>query len=83
LTPTSVAELLKTKHTPQKLSFPVSSKVCEWCKGETVALQQHHYPLPKRLNGKSVVNICANCHFEFHQLVDVGFYKVVGADHNG
>ena len=41
-------------------------KICEWCKCKTSVLHRHHYPVPKRLGGMEVVNICSNCHAEFH-----------------
>lgn len=41
-------------------------KVCAWCGCKTTVLHAHHYPVPKRLGGKEVVNICSNCHHEFH-----------------
>lgn len=41
-------------------------KKCEWCGHRTTTLHRHHYPVPKRLGGKDIVNICANCHTEFH-----------------
>ena len=41
-------------------------KACEWCGCKTTILHKHHYPIPKRLGGKEVVNICPTCHYEFH-----------------
>lgn len=41
-------------------------KVCEWCGCKTTILHKHHYPIPKRLGGKEVVNICPTCHYGFH-----------------
>lgn len=41
-------------------------KVCEWCGSVTTLLHRHHFPIPKRLGGKETVNICSNCHSEFH-----------------
>lgn len=41
-------------------------KVCEWCGYQTSILHKHHHPVPKRLGGTETVNICANCHGEFH-----------------
>jgi DNA-binding MarR family transcriptional regulator len=44
--------------------------VCEWCNCRTFVLDHHHFPVPARLCGTLVVNICRNCHAEFHYLVD-------------
>lgn len=41
-------------------------KTCEWCGCKTTVLHKHHYPIPKRQGGKETVNICSNCHHEFH-----------------
>lgn len=41
-------------------------KTCEWCGCKTTVLHKHHYPIPKRQGGKEIVNICSNCHHEFH-----------------
>lgn len=57
---------------PQALSIGVLN--CEWCGCETVALQCHHYPIPRSKGGTEEVEICANCHFEFHQLLSVPRY---------
>lgn len=42
------------------------NKTCEWCGRKTTVLHKHHYPVPKRAGGTEVVNICSNCHHEFH-----------------
>lgn len=47
---------------------------CEWCNGSTTQLQKHHWPIPQSMGGEDTVNICANCHFEYHSLVDRTFY---------
>lgn len=41
---------------------------CEWCGGKSIALQKHHYPISKSDGGTETVNICPNCHYEFHAL---------------
>ena len=43
---------------------------CDWCGHKTIAIQKHHYPIPKKLGGTKTVNICPNCHYEFHLLVE-------------
>lgn len=42
--------------------------ICEWCKCKCGILNKHHYPIPKRLGGTSIVNICPNCHNYFHSI---------------
>lgn len=59
--------LLKSK-TPQ--SFTISDCVCEWCRCTTALLHSHHYPVRKCDGGRETVNICPNCHTEFHFLTD-------------
>ncbi len=48
---------------------------CEWCGYHTFILDRHHFPVPARLHGTLTVNICRNCHAEFHYLVDRTRYK--------
>lgn len=43
-------------------------KVCAWCGCKTTSLHKHHFPIPKRMGGKETVEICSNCHNEFHVL---------------
>lgn len=42
--------------------------VCEWCGNKVSALEKHHFPLPRSLNGKRTVSICKKCHTAFHAL---------------
>ena len=46
----------------------LKDKTCEWCEGRSMVLHEHHYPIPRRLGGKDVVNICPNCHYGYHYL---------------
>ena len=41
-------------------------KICAWCGCKTTLLHKHHYPVPKRMGGTETVEICSNCHAEFH-----------------
>ncbi len=50
--------------------------ICQWCKSQTYRLNAHHFPIAKKDGGKETVDICANCHSEFHWLVDHYHYKV-------
>lgn len=43
---------------------------CEWCGCKTIAIQYHHYPIPKHKGGTKTVKICPNCHYEFHALFE-------------
>lgn len=43
-------------------------KTCAWCGCKTTILHRHHYPIPKRMGGTETVDICSNCHGEFHLL---------------
>lgn len=65
LTQQEIKEIVANKK-PQNLS--VGSLVCEWCKGSTLVLEKHHYPVPKKEGGEETVSICGNCHAEFHFL---------------
>lgn len=49
--------------------------ICEWCESQTYILHSHHFPIAKKDGGKNTVEICANCHSEFHWLVDRYHYK--------
>ncbi len=44
----------------------IGKKQCEWCGVNTFILHKHHYPILKEKGGKKIVNICPNCHHEFH-----------------
>lgn len=46
----------------------IGERECEWCKTKTLVLHMHHHPIPKREGGTDIVNICPNCHHEFHYL---------------
>lgn len=41
--------------------------ICEWCEINTNVIDEHHYPVPKKDGGKETVNICPNCHYEYHR----------------
>lgn len=41
-------------------------KICAWCGCKTTLLHKHHFPIPRRMGGKETVEICSNCHNEFH-----------------
>ena len=46
--------------------FGYGSQECSWCQVKTSVLHKHHYPIPKMSGGTDTVDICPNCHHEFH-----------------
>ena len=56
-------------------SSSLSIDICDWCHAEAYALHNHHHPIPKKSGGTAVVQICANCHYEFHILSDSVQYR--------
>lgn len=48
----------------------VGDKACAWCQINTCVLHSHHYPTPKSANGTETVDICPNCHAEYHFYFD-------------
>lgn len=46
----------------------IDKKTCEWCGKGSIVLHEHHFPVPRRRGGDSVVNICPNCHYGFHYM---------------
>ncbi len=40
--------------------------ICEWCGEKNLILHKHHYPIPKSKGGTKTVNICPNCHYNYH-----------------
>jgi hypothetical protein len=54
----------------------ITGSSCSWCGYSTPILHEHHYPIPKREGGKQIVEICANCHSEFHYLAESKFFKI-------
>lgn len=58
-------EILSNK---QMEGLGIGNRVCEWCGCNTTILNKHHFPIQAKDNGTETVNICANCHSEFHHL---------------
>lgn len=46
--------------------FGFGNSVCDWCGIKTSVCHKHHYPIQKKDGGKETVNICPNCHNEYH-----------------
>ena len=60
--------------TPQGFTHNVPGlRKCAWCRGKTLILHAHHYPVQKQHGGAETVDICPNCHTEFHSLIRDGF----------
>jgi hypothetical protein len=51
---------------------------CSWCRCVTAWLHEHHYPVTKSDGGSETVDICPNCHAEFHALTR-DRYQIAGA----
>lgn len=72
-TPQEVQQIIVSK-TPHLTSIQFN-QVCEWCKCKTPVLHRHHYPVLKSKGGIETVDICPNCHAEFHYLMDTPRYR--------
>ena len=59
----NIVEKLKNK---RLAGFGIGNLICQWCGISTSVLHEHHYPIPKIEGGKLTVNICPNCHSEYH-----------------
>ena len=46
--------------------LPYAWNTCDWCKGDVVVLEEHHYPIQAKDGGTETVSICPNCHATFH-----------------
>ena len=65
LEPEDIVKVLKTKSG----KGGIGNKWCEWCGIRTIVLHEHHYPVSKVKGGEDTVNICPNCHYEYHSLL--------------
>jgi hypothetical protein len=70
LTPEGAHAVLAAK-TPQS-DVGLSAR-CEWCSCRTAWTHAHHYPVMRADGGTETVNICPNCHTEFHALTRVQY----------
>ena len=78
--------LVQKENEPFEISVKLSNKnfigmgigdcVCEWCKVSTITTHSHHFPIERQFGGKETVNICANCHQEYHSLSGKLSYSV-------
>lgn len=51
---------------------------CRFCGYDRSFLDKHHYPVRAAQGGTDTINICANCHREFHQMTDYGLFALKG-----
>lgn len=52
----------------------LGDKVCSWCGCRTYILHRHHFPKRRKDGGQETVDICPNCHANFHFLTDTMLY---------
>lgn len=64
--PSKIESILKNKNL---IGFGYGNKICNWCCIKTVTLHSHHYPIQQKDGGTETVNICPNCHQEYHSLI--------------
>jgi hypothetical protein len=65
LTPEEIVTILRGKKLDRK---GIGTKKCNWCGCNSFRLHSHHYPISKAEGGKEVIDICSNCHLEYHYL---------------
>ena len=54
----------------EMLNIKNSKKGCLFCGYDKCYLDKHHYPIRKKYCGTDTINLCANCHREFHYFAD-------------
>ena len=68
-----IKDLIINAHKKQynlKQNNCLNDNCCEWCNIQTMIIHKHHFPIMKSKGGINTVNICPNCHFSFHYLID-------------
>ena len=85
---TKLGWVAEKKYSPEKIASLVSDKtpslsksqrrlcVCDWCQSEVACLESHHYPIPASKGGTEVVQICGNCHTDFHYLENSKIFEI-------
>lgn len=65
-------DLIISKHKIQykEKNETINKNHCEWCNIETFMIHKHHFPVARSMGGVDIVNICPNCHYSFHSMVD-------------
>jgi len=43
--------------------------VCKLCGENVTKILQHHYPVPRELEGTEMVPVCYSCHMRDHRLI--------------
>lgn len=66
LSSAAARDLLQSKQPACLPTHPFSFPRCAWCGGETAFLHEHHHAIPKAAGGTETVEICPNCHVEYH-----------------
>ena len=75
LAPSEIKEMVVHGKRPQYWQNPGAQK-CQWCKGTTAVLHEHHYPIRNVDGGIDTVSICPNCHAEYHSIESSREYKL-------
>ncbi len=77
MTPNQAWRWMLAKKDKINIGFKGSNEfLCNWCHIPTLILHNHHFPIPLKDGGVENVKICANCHCEFHYLVDSKFFRL-------
>lgn len=71
--PSDVKEILTKKNL---INTGIGFERCSWCQTNTYTLHEHHFPIYKADGGLKTVNICPNCHQEFHTLMTKLNFKI-------
>ncbi len=66
-TPFEVKIILQSKNLSGK---GIGNRICSWCLVNTYIIEEHHFPISKVYGGTATINICPNCHKEYHMLED-------------
>jgi hypothetical protein len=53
---------------------------CLFCGYNKCYLDKHHYPIRAKNNGYKTINLCPNCHREFHFLADLTY--IISLEYN-
>lgn len=69
----SEEEIIKIIKSKTAQSMHDANRTCEWCLGSTLVLHSHHHPIQRSLGGTETVDICPNCHYEFHFLCNSAY----------
>lgn len=62
----SEIDIVKQLKAKKMKNLGYGNRECSWCEVKTSVLHEHHHPIPKSMGGVDTVNICPNCHHEFH-----------------